>query len=72
MTKEIEKFDKMIEFMYEVQKEEHDAGDREKAILCGDIVSALLGYKNYHIYVKQYDYSGQRCMQKLSALQLEC
>lgn len=56
MTKEIEKFDKMIEFMYEIQKEKHYSGDREKAILCGDIVGALLGYKNYHIYVKQYDY----------------
>ena len=60
MTKEIEKFDKMIEFMYEIQKEKHDSGDREKTILCGDIVSALLGYKNYHIYVKQYDYVDMR------------
>lgn len=55
MTKEIEKFDAMIKFMYEIQKEKHDAGDRENAILCGDIVSALCGYKNYHIYIKQYD-----------------
>lgn len=60
MTKEIEKFDELIKFMYEVQKEKHDAGDREKAILCGDIVNALCGYKNYHIYIKQYDYVDMR------------
>ena len=60
MTKEIEKFDKMIEFMYEVQKNEADAGDTETARLCGDIVNALCGYKNYHIYVKQYDYVDMR------------
>lgn len=58
MTKEIEKFDKMIEFMYEIQKEK--CGKKEKEILCGDIISALLGYKNYHIYVKQYDYVDMR------------
>ena len=55
MTKEIEKFDKLIEFIYEVQKEKHDSGEEEKAILCGNVVNALCGYKNYHIYIKQYD-----------------
>ena len=60
MTKEIEKFDELIKFMYEVQKEKHDAGDMEKAILCGDIVNVLCGYKNYHIHIKQYDYVDMR------------
>lgn len=60
MTKELEKFDEMIKFMYEIQKEKSEVGDKQTAILCGDIVNALCGYKNYHIYVKQYNYVDMR------------
>lgn len=56
MTEEIEKFDKMIEFMHDILKEKWDDGDEETAYLCGNIINALCSYKNYHIYVKQYDY----------------
>lgn len=55
MKKRIDLFDKKIEFMYKIQKEMNDLGDRESASLCGDIISDLCGYKNYHIYEKHYE-----------------
>ena len=55
MTKEIEKFSKMIEFISKLQKEKIVSNDKETAHLCGDIINALCGYKNYLVYEKQYD-----------------
>lgn len=55
MTKKIESFDKMINFMYDIQKEKINSGDGEKAFLCGVIINNLCGYKNYLKYEKQYE-----------------
>ena len=55
MTDKIESFDKMINFMYDIQKEKLNSDDKENAILCGVIVNALCGYRNYLKYEKQYE-----------------
>ena len=51
----INALDKRIAFMYEVQKEKQNSGNREAAIICGDIINNLCSYKNYLIYEKQYE-----------------
>lgn len=51
----IDALDKRIAFMCEVQKEKQESGNKEAAIVCGDIISNLCSYKNYLIYEKQYE-----------------
>ena len=55
MTKEINKIDEMVKFIYEIQKDKMAAKDVEIAHFCGEIANALYAYKNYLTYIKQYD-----------------
>lgn len=55
MTKTIRQCDKMIGFMYDIQKEKLDVENKEEAMFCGVIINILCSYKNHLIYEKQYE-----------------